>query len=107
MSNQITAEQRKQAVQVFSDALSKRVDQIAALNISKAHFQQMLLNALVNNPALVQCTKQSLYSSVFKCVEWGMAPDGKHGAIVPMKKQGVMSVGTAKPLSLAICASFS
>ena len=87
----ITKQQKAETAKIFEQALIKRMDQLQTLKISKEHFQQMLLNALVRNPQLASCSQVSLYDAVFRCVEWGMAPDGKHGAIVPMRKQGKMS----------------
>ena len=85
--NQITKQQKAQVATLFAQALDKRAAQLTSLGISKEHFQQMLLNALVRNPQLATCTQASLYDAVFRCVEWGMAPDGKHGAIVPLKNK--------------------
>ena len=91
MANMITKQQKADTAKVFEMALAKRMDQLQSLKISKEHFQQMLLNALVRNPQLAACSQNSLYDAVFRCVEWGMAPDGKHGAIVPINKSGTPS----------------
>jgi recombination protein RecT len=46
-------------------------------------FVRVASTAIRNNPKLVECDKQSLYSAFHRCAQTGLLPDGRDAAIVP------------------------
>ena len=60
-------------------------DLIERMGITPAQFERVALNALATNPALANCTPQSLDLAVLRCAEIGLLPDGRQAAIIPYK----------------------
>lgn len=65
-------------------SVAKQATALRAKKINPDIFEQVLLNALVANPALAECNKVSLYKACADAVDFGVLPDGRHGAIVPL-----------------------
>jgi len=91
MATQLTAEQRKNTLALFENAITKQADVLEALQIPPALFNRVCLNAVIRNPDLAKCNRGSLIEAVYKSCEMGLLPDGKHGVIVPMKIKGTFS----------------
>ncbi|WP_433233887.1 recombinase RecT [Actinomadura nitritigenes] len=66
----------------FTEALPRHVDE--------GHFIQTALSAM---PALRNCTNQSIFTALMECARFGLAPDGKHAAVIPYGK-----VATFQPM---------
>lgn len=65
-------------------SVAKQATALRAKKINPDIFEQALLNALIANPALAECNKMSLYKACADAVDFGVLPDGRHGAIVPL-----------------------
>ena len=69
--------------------VEKRVENSAAIikaaGYDPEQYAAVVLNAMVVNPSLAECTKQSLEKSIIDCLNAGLLPDGKQAAIVPFK----------------------
>ena len=97
----------EQAVALTSDEemttkgfISHRVDQSKALlhfaGISPAVFERVALNAILQNPDLAECGRDSLRTAIIRCAEMGLLPDGRQAAIWGVKERD-------KPHKTAIC----
>ena len=84
-----TREETQRTIKLFHTASEKQSALLKAMGVNTDLFTRVCCNALVRNPDLAQCNRESLYTSVFKACEMGLMPDGKHGAIVPMNIKGV------------------
>ena len=73
-----TADHLKNRV-ALSEALLER------MGVTPEAFERVLLNALLNKPELVECSRESLERAVVVCIEGGLLPDGRQAAIVPYK----------------------
>lgn len=60
-------------------------------HITPERFIRVVLTALQNNPDLIQCERQSLYSAAMLAAQDGLLPDGREGAIVPYRLKGVLT----------------
>ena len=78
------------ALKAFHDAAIKQESLLKTLQIDVDVFQRILANALIKSPAIAKCTRDSLYTAVYDCANYGIMPDGKHGVIVPIKRKGVV-----------------
>ena len=68
----------------FVAALPKHIDQ--------EYFMRVLQTTIQDNPNLVRCDRQSLWSSAMKAAQDGLIPDGREGAIVAYKsKSGLVA----------------
>lgn len=77
------------AQDICIDACSKQANAIKNLvGLPPDVFQRILLNAIVANPVLAQCSQQSLYQAIYDCAQFGFLPDGKAGALVPLRIKG-------------------
>ena len=69
--------------------VEKRIENSAAIikaaGYDPEQYAAVVLNAMVVNPSLAECTKQSLEKSIIDCLNLGLLPDGKEAAIVPFK----------------------
>lgn len=63
-------------------------------HITPEKFQRAAITALMNNPDIADCSKQSVMNSLMKCAQDGLIPDGREAAIVKFK-------GTAQYLPMA------
>lgn len=52
-------------------------------------FTRCAIMAIQNTPALLECTKASLYKAVSTCARWGLIPDGQEAAIVKFGNEAV------------------
>src|SRR6516162_1080234 len=53
--------------------------------LSKDRFVRVALTAVQNNPALLECTPESLFQACRKAAEDGLLPDGREGAMALRK----------------------
>ena len=77
-----------------ADQLKNRVELSEALlermGVSVEAFTRVLLNALLANPKLVECSRASLERAVVVCIDAGLLPDGRQAAIVPYGKEATV-----------------
>lgn len=52
-------------------------------HIPLERFNRVVMTALQNSPALLKCTRQSIFNACMKAAADGLLPDGREGAIVP------------------------
>jgi len=89
MSTQIQkASQQKaldpaQQVRVDLNKMSHEFKNCLPDNVTPEKFIRVTMTAIQNNPSLLGCDKQSLFSSVMKCAQDGLLPDGREAALVP------------------------
>ena len=88
---QITRAQKQEAVTALTAATAKQGPLLKAMRISEDAFSRVLINALMKQPQLALCTRDSLFQAVFTACDIGLMPDGRHGAIVPIKKGNVLT----------------
>ena len=88
---QITRAQKQEAVTALTAATAKQGPLLKAMRISEDAFSRVLINALMKQPQLALCTRDSLFQAVFTACDIGLMPDGRHGAIVPVKKNNVLT----------------
>lgn len=88
---QITRAQKQEAVNALTAATAKQAPLLKAMRIREEEFSRVLINALMKQPQLALCTRDSLFSAVFTACDIGLMPDGRHGAIVPVKKNNVLT----------------
>lgn len=72
----------------FKLDLSNRKDDFTVMlpkNLDFETFKQILVTAVITNPALLNADKQSLFMSIRKCAQDGLLPDGREGALVIFK----------------------
>ena len=74
---------------------------IERMGVTMEQFERVALNALIANPALVDCTRESLELATLRCAEVGLMPDGTVAAIIPYKDQAVFQVMVKGKLVLA------
>ena len=91
MSTKITATERNNAISTLTDAAGKQAELLKVMGIPQEAFARLCINALMRNPDLAKCRKDSLYQSVYRAIEMGMIPDGKQGAIVPLRRKGSLT----------------
>ena len=75
--------------------VEKRVQDSKALlermGITPEAYERVVLNALIRNPSLADCDRNSLDIAVADCIQAGLLPDGKQCAIVPFKPRNANS----------------
>ena len=79
------------------EVLTTRIEHVTARNAALLQrigytpeaYARVAINALVLNPDIASCTKQSLDQAVIKCINAGLIPDGDEAAFVPFKQQAV------------------
>lgn len=54
-------------------------------HITPEKFQRAAITALMNNPDIADCSKQSVMNSLMKCAQDGLIPDGREAALVKFK----------------------
>ena len=76
---------------------------IERMGISVAEFERVGINAMVYNPAIAECTGPSVDRALLQCIEYGLMPDGREAALVPMrnKKDGTKEA-TLYPMVLGL-----
>ena len=79
------------ATTTLQEATVKQESLLKVMRVNPDAFQAVLANALIKNPALAKCTKESLMESVYKACQYQLVPDGRLGAIVPLKIKGVIT----------------
>ena len=69
--------------------IEKRVQTSAALlermGITAEAYERVVLNALIRNPELQDCDRNSLDIAVADCIQAGLLPDGKQAVIIPRR----------------------
>lgn len=88
---QITRAHKEAAVKTLTAATAKQAPLLKAMRIREEEFSRVLINALMKQPQLALCTKDSLFQAVFTACDIGLMPDGRHGAIVPVRKNNVLT----------------
>ena len=83
-NDMITREQKTWAKGHMEKAVTQQDRLLHDLGISPEAFSRVAVNALVRNPQLAACTKDSLYQAIYDFCDLGILPDGRHGAIVPL-----------------------
>lgn len=79
-------------VEYLGMAAKKQEQLLKAMQINPEMYSRILTNAVVKNPAIATCTKDSLMDAVYTSAQWGIVPDGRHGAIVPLKNHKANTV---------------
>ena len=78
------------AMEAVRTRIQKRVKLSEALltrmGITPEAYERTVLNALIANPDLGECTIDSLDAAVIKCIQSGLIPDGEQAALVPFAK---------------------
>jgi recombination protein RecT len=54
-------------------------------HIPVERFQRVALTALMNNPDIADCSKESVMNSLMKCAQDGLVPDNREAALVKFK----------------------
>ena len=65
--------------------ISQSESLLGRMGISDEAYERVVLNALVRNPALADCNRDSLDIAVADCIQSGLLPDGREAAIVPFR----------------------
>ena len=69
------------------------------MGITPEAYERVVLNALIRNPNLSECDRNSLDIAVADCIQAGLLPDGKQCAIVPFKPRNAnATVATVIPM---------
>lgn len=79
------------ATKTLQEATVKQEALLKVMKVRPDTFQAVLAQALIKNPALARCTKESLLESVFKSCQYQLIPDGRLGAIVPLNIKGTIT----------------
>lgn len=69
--------------------LKRQIPEFAKIlppGITPDQFARVAQTAILNNLDLMRCDRQSLFTAMMKACEDGILPDGRHGALVPHKK---------------------
>lgn len=56
-------------------------------NVSYEAFKNAAVVAITDNPAILQCSRESVFKSIRRLAAAGLVPDGREAAIVPFKGQ--------------------
>jgi recombination protein RecT len=64
-------------------------------HIPVERFIRVVMTAVQNNPALLRCTKQSLFNACMKSAQDGLLPDNREAALVPFGED--VETGRSKP----------
>lgn len=78
----------KNEVAIVRDSMDRMTAQFAAAlpaHIPVERFARVAMTAIQNNPALLQCSRPSLFNAAMKAAQDGLLPDGRDGAMVPYK----------------------
>ena len=82
--------------------IERRVEMSAALlermGMTVEQFQRVALNALLQVPALAECTNESIDKAVMECIQSGLLPDGKQAVIVPFNDRQRGKIATLIPM---------
>ena len=62
-------------------------DLVKAMGMDPQAYTRVALNALIMNPAIADCTPDSIDKALLRCIESRLLPDGIHAAIVPFRKE--------------------
>lgn len=78
---------------VSSAAFGKVIAQALPPNVSLDTFTRVTLTAIQANPELITVDRQTLYSSIVRCAQDGLRPDGREAALVVFndKKKGTVA----------------
>ena len=86
---------RKENQLAVAGTIEKRVKASESLlermGITPEAYERVVLNALIRNPNLADCDRNSLDIAVADCIQAGLLPDGKQCAIVPFKPRNAPS----------------
>lgn len=83
---QITRERKQQAIGWLTEATANQAAVLGSSGIKEEHFARMLTNALMRQPELALCTRNSLFDAVYTACDVGLVPDGRNAAIVPIRR---------------------
>ena len=75
-------------VAVIRQALEKMTPQFKMAlpaHVSTERFVRILMTAVSEKPQLLECDRASLYGAAMRAAQDGLLPDGREGAIVPVK----------------------
>jgi recombination protein RecT len=75
-----TAELREQ---ITAPEFRQKVELALPGDVTTDRFVQIALTALITNPDIVQCEPESIFSSLLKCAQDGLLPDGREAALAP------------------------
>lgn len=84
-NTQITQTQSRDPMTLIRNDLEKMSDQFKAAlpeHVTPAKFIRVTLTAIQNDSTLLGCERKSLFSSVIRCAQDGLLPDGKEAALV-------------------------
>lgn len=79
---------KRAPVDVIKNAITHRADEFKAVlpsHITVDKFQRTVATAVMLNPKLLECDRQSLLLACIKLATDGLLPDGREAALVPFK----------------------
>lgn len=77
---------------IESDDFGKAVAATVPQTVGAAQFVRVALNQLVKNPALCECTRESIFGCLLDCASTGLLPDGRNAHLIPFRnrKKGIV-----------------
>ena len=89
--------------------MKERVEYVVNLNASllersgysQEAYSRVVLNAMVQTPAIAECDVSSLQQALLSAMNAGLVPDGKEAAIVPYKAKATLIIMIEGRLKLA------
>lgn len=89
MNEVVKTEQRRTPVQQFKADLKSLRDagelDMLPSNVGYEAFRNAAVVAITDNPAILQCKRESVFKAVRRLAAAGLVPDGREAAIVPFK----------------------
>lgn len=76
------------AIKQYVEARATNLEKLmlgTGLNLDR--FLTLALNQTLQNPLLLECSRESWFDALQKCATHGLLPDGIHGALVPYKQR--------------------
>lgn len=94
MSNITIQDELKKNVSLMMPEFQKSLP----AHIKSDKFVRAVQNAIVNNPSLASCERNSFFAACMKSAELGLMPNGKEAAIVPYKNKQGQHIATYIPM---------
>src|SRR5712692_5612250 len=83
--NQMSAETKPETLQKFvqGDMLRAEMAKVLPKNVSPERMARIAWTAIVSNPDLARCERNSLATAILRCCQAGLEPDGRNAHLVP------------------------
>lgn len=88
---------------VAGDAFRKQVSLALPGDVTSDRFVRVAVTALLANPDIAQCEPDSIFSSLIKCAQDGLLPDGREAALAPFNDK---KTGTKKATYMPMVGGF-